>query len=141
MGMIRVQGPGYREEWWEEGCSLASDLKAKVDSLSIDDDSNQIIFQGPPETPARTTWTLLLYLTSTSDGCIGGETVFYPNQTPTRGGKSTKRDKTATSPIEVSLETGMVLLHKHGNDCMLHEGKEVLEGEKWVIRSDLCVKR
>jgi len=24
---------------------------------------------------------------------------------------------------------------------MLHEGREVLEGEKWVIRSDLCVRR
>jgi hypothetical protein len=24
---------------------------------------------------------------------------------------------------------------------MVHEGREVIEGEKWVIRSDLCVKR
>lgn len=35
----------------------------------------------------------------------------------------------------------MVLLHKHGNDCMLHEGREVLDGEKWIIRTDVCVKR
>ena len=41
----------------------------------------------------------------------------------------------------IGLETGMALLHRHGKDCMLHEGREVLEGEKWVIRSDLCVRR
>jgi len=44
-------------------------------------------------------------------------------------------------PVVVGLETGMALLHRHGNQCMLHEGREVLEGEKWVIRSDLCVRR
>lgn len=52
-------------------------------------------------------------------------------------GKKTALNK----EVVISLETGMLLLHKHGNDCMLHEGREVLEGEKWVIRSDLCVKR
>ncbi len=41
----------------------------------------------------------------------------------------------------VGLEVGMALLHKHGQDCLLHEGREVMAGEKWVIRSDLCVKR
>ena len=88
----------------------------------------------------------------------------------TFGGKKNVIEK----EIVVGLETGMCLLHKHGNDCMLvrgfpcnsfffpflfvsflfwyfwggadacglqHEGREVLEGEKWVIRSDLCVKR
>jgi hypothetical protein len=44
-------------------------------------------------------------------------------------------------PVVVSLETGMALLHKHGNDCLLHEAREVTEGEKWVIRSDLCVQK
>lgn len=61
--------------------------------------------------------------------------------------------------VVIGLETGMLLLHKHGNDCMLvssislsfkvtsglttrqHEGREVLEGEKWVVRTDLCVRR
>lgn len=36
---------------------------------------------------------------------------------------------------------GMALLHRHGRDCLLHEGREVVEGEKWVVRSDLCVRR
>ncbi|KAF8853941.1 hypothetical protein BDZ45DRAFT_657258 [Acephala macrosclerotiorum] len=86
--------------------------------------------------PARTTWTLLLYLTSPATGCQGGETVFYPDEIQFPG-----RKNLIDKEFVVGLETGMVLLHKHGNDCMLHEGTEVTEGEKWVIRTDLCVKR
>lgn len=48
---------------------------------------------------------------------------------------------TADGPVVVELEVGMALLHRHGKECMLHEGREVLAGEKWVIRSDLCVRR
>lgn len=103
---------------------------------------------------------MLLYLTSEATGCQGGETVFYPDDIP--GKNSLIKEE-----IAVSLETGMLLLHKHGNDCMLvsyfnqlvylqcpryhynfdtdtysqHEGREVTDGEKWVIRSDLCVRR
>ncbi|KAK4165763.1 hypothetical protein QBC43DRAFT_28195 [Cladorrhinum sp. PSN259] len=98
------------------------------------DDSNNLNFtpQSSPTTPipAKTTWTLLLYLTSQTEGCLGGETVFYPHDR-----------RLAREEIPVSLETGMLLLHKHGDDCMLHEGREVSAGEKWVIRTDLCVAR
>lgn len=119
---------------------------------STDDESNVLTLSTKPSpTPVKTTWTILLYLTSPATGCVGGETVFYPDELPGR-----------KSPIEkeiiVGLETGMLLLHKHGNDCMLvsnpwlyrifsysnndqHEGREVLDGEKWVIRTDLCVAR
>ncbi|SPO00150.1 uncharacterized protein DNG_03000 [Cephalotrichum gorgonifer] len=74
------------------------------------DDSNNVTL---PTGPARTTWTLLLYLTSSSpvpkDGeCSGGETVFYPR------GRRTERDALAFAP-----EAGTVLLHKHGDECML----------------------
>ncbi|KAK1758517.1 putative prolyl 4-hydroxylase 4 [Echria macrotheca] len=79
--------------------------------------------------PAKTTWTLLLYLTSSSEGCNGGETVFY-----THDRRSPKEE------IAVSPETGMLLLHKHGNDCLLHEGREVTAGEKWILRTDLCIR-
>lgn len=71
----------------------------------IDDDSNNLILD---DVPAKTTWTLLLYLTSSAEGCIGGETVFYPHDR-----------KSAAEEIAVSLETGMLLLHKHGDDCLL----------------------
>jgi len=101
------------------------------------DDSNNVTITGSPSVPARTTWTLLLYLTSPTTGCIGGETVFYPEQP-----SSSKKSKDpAPEPLIVELEVGLALLHRHGAQCMLHEGREVLQGEKWVIRSDLCVKR
>ncbi|KAL0466699.1 hypothetical protein QR685DRAFT_451026 [Neurospora intermedia] len=103
------------------------------------DDSNKITLTLPPsddtpspnrQVPAKTTWTLLLYLTSASEGCTGGETVFYSHDR-----------QVAKEAIAVAPETGMLLLHKHGNDCMLHEGREVTAGEKWIIRTDLCVGR
>lgn len=79
----------------------------------LDDESNVLTLNTKPDpTPAKTTWTLLLYLTSPSTGCQGGETVFYPDDLP---GKANLLHK----EIVISLETGMVLLHKHGNDCML----------------------
>jgi hypothetical protein len=82
---------------------------------------------------AKTTWTLLLYLSSPATGCKGGETIFYPDP-------PSKREPTPP-PVVAELEVGMALLHRHGKDCLLHEGREVLEGEKWIIRSDLCVRR
>lgn len=99
------------------------------------DESNVLtIATKPTPQPVKTTWTMLLYLTSPATGCQGGETVFYPDEL---FGKKSPLAK----EIIVGLETGMLLLHKHGNDCMLHEGREVVDGEKWVIRSDLCVAR
>ncbi|RHZ66570.1 hypothetical protein CDV55_107366 [Aspergillus turcosus] len=94
------------------------------------DDSNVVTFESAQRKPqqARTTWTLLVYLTT----CTGGETVFYPE--PTRANRNPE-------PIAVAPEVGMALLHRHGERCLLHEGREVTEGEKWVLRSDLVVAR
>ncbi|CAI7585942.1 unnamed protein product [Penicillium pancosmium] len=95
------------------------------------DESNALTFLPPSSTksvPARTTWTLLIYLTT----CSGGETVFYPEPT---------REDPNPEPISVAPETGLALLHRHGDHCMLHEGMEVTSGEKWVLRSDLVVAR
>ncbi|KAK5190453.1 hypothetical protein LTR92_009501 [Exophiala xenobiotica] len=92
------------------------------------DESNKLQF-GEGKVPATTTWTLLIYLTT----CEGGETAFYP--------EALKRGERPPDPIVVPLETGMALLHKHGADCLFHEGKEVLSGEKWMLRSDLVVPR
>lgn len=64
--------------------------------------------------------------------------MFHPDPAPSKkGGKK----EPPPDPVVVNLEVGMALLHKHGADCMLHEGREVTEGEKWVLRSDLCVQR
>lgn len=93
------------------------------------DESNRVIF-GPDRIPAKTTWTLLIYLST----CEGGETAFYPEW-------SGKKGEIIPESILVGMETGMALLHRHEPDCLLHEGKEVKSGEKWVLRSDLVVKR
>jgi len=101
------------------------------------DESNTLLLPTDPPTSAKTTWTLLIYLTGPTTGCVGGETAFYPEHGTAK--KYTEKNADSVGPVVVDLEVGMALLHKHGNDCLLHEGREVLEGEKWVIRSDLCV--
>jgi hypothetical protein len=80
-----------------------------------------------------------LYLTDASSGCKGGETVFWPELGQAKNYNA--HSNAGSQPVSVAPEMGMALLHKHGDDCLLHEGKEVLGGEKWIIRSDLCVKR
>ncbi|KAK5998749.1 hypothetical protein PT974_01131 [Cladobotryum mycophilum] len=127
-----LSGDEVRDLWGGEPVGLSPNIRVYRYSKGqyFDchyDDSNNLILDS---TPVRTTWTLLLYLTSASEGCIGGETVFYPHDR-----------RSAAEEIAVSLETGMLLLHKHGDDCLLHEGREVQAGEKWVLRTDLCIRR
>ncbi|KAJ7105759.1 hypothetical protein C8R43DRAFT_1092112 [Mycena crocata] len=79
-----------------------------------------------PVTGAKSEWTLLLYLTGYEDGVEGGETLFYQT------GKGTSKNV-----IKAPLTRGTALLHRHGRDCMLHEGSPVLKGVKYVLRSDV----
>lgn len=75
----------------------------------------------------NTVWTLLIYLTGEPEGEVtGGATTFYPNETTDEA-----------SAVRVQLQKGTMLLHKHGEDCYLHEGELVKSGVKWVFRSDL----
>ncbi|KAI6118775.1 hypothetical protein EDD17DRAFT_1853299 [Pisolithus thermaeus] len=76
-------------------------------------------------TGAKSEWTLLIYLTGVEDGVKGGETVFYNDKGKLR--------ETIVAP----LTRGTALLHRHGNECLLHEGTLVQEGTKYVLRSDL----
>jgi hypothetical protein len=112
-------------------------------SSSSSSSSSSTLTKKPTTTiPGRTTWTFLLYLTSPATGCAGGETVFYPDPVilPMKsGGGKKKKGVPPPEPFVVKLETGLALLHKHGEDCMVHEGRAVTAGEKWVIRSDLVV--
>ncbi|KDQ60743.1 hypothetical protein JAAARDRAFT_204556 [Jaapia argillacea MUCL 33604] len=78
------------------------------------------------ETGAKSEWTLLIYLSGVEDGVLGGETLFYKDQ---RG----KPREVITAP----LTRGTALLHRHGQECMLHEGSMVQSGIKYVLRSDL----
>lgn len=103
------------------------------------DESNNVMLEGETTMQAKTTWTLLIYLTGPATGCVGGETVFYPEGGSAKGTK--KKGSTGLDPVSVAPDVGLALLHKHGDDCLLHEGKMVEAGEKWIIRSDLCVRR
>lgn len=78
-----------------------------------------------PKSQGKTKWTLLIYLTGGKE-FEGGDTIFYPE---------TVRGKTET--LSVHADKGMALLHKHGDDCLKHEGQLVKNGVKWVLRSDV----
>lgn len=72
--------------------------------------------------------------------------MFYPEPEPPPPSqrhhkREQEKENESKAVITVGLETGMALLHRHGDECVLHEGRPVVEGEKWVIRSDLCVVR
>lgn len=67
-----------------------------------------------------TKWTLLIYLTGDEE-FQGGGTIFYPTK----------------EGINIHPSKGMALLHKHGDDCLIHEAELVKKGVKWVLRSDV----
>lgn len=65
----------------------------------LDDESNILTLNTTPTPiPAKTTWTVLLYLTSPGTGCQGGETVFYPDDLP---GKKTPIKEEVVVELEV----------------------------------------
>lgn len=59
----------------------------------------------------------------------GGSTIFWTKE-PNRKGKGGES-------LSVQLRAGRAVLHKHGDDCLLHEGEVVRSGDKWILRSDL----
>lgn len=66
--------------------------------------------------------TALIYLTG---DCLGGETIFYHG----------KRDCTVLARI--SPVAGRLLLHAHGSRCLTHEASPVMDGVKYVLRTDV----
>lgn len=74
----------------------------------------------------KSVFTLLMYLND--DDLVGGETVFY---------KGNYGDRVAYS---FPPKAGGALLHGHGSRCLLHEGKEVKHGAKFVLRTDVMYK-
>lgn len=90
----------------------------------------------------HTEWTLLVYLSGSED-VGGGETAFYPSGiAPIENGKPRKAKlKPSEEDVVVELKRGLALLHRHGRECLLHEGRPVLKGTKWVLRSDVVIGR
>lgn len=73
---------------------------------------------------------LILTVLGIEDGVKGGETAFYLERGKGKGDLA----------VEAPLSRGTALFHRHGQDCLLHEGRPVLQGgaDKWVLRSDVC---
>ncbi|RXK38446.1 hypothetical protein M231_04211 [Tremella mesenterica] len=112
-----------------------------------------------PTSRRLSSWTILIYLTTP----IGGSTVFHlsdPNVTKQKSAgvrgdkergrgkiKSTEERKVGTGSemgrrerLLVEAKAGRVCFHWHGvtrGGCLLHEGEEVLSGDKWVLRTDI----
>ncbi|CDZ96296.1 Prolyl 4-hydroxylase, alpha subunit [Phaffia rhodozyma] len=76
----------------------------------------------------HTEWTLLIYLSAPTTPLIGGETIFHLPGNRNSNGKKT---------LSVNPVSGSAMLHRHGKDCLLHEGSVVKSGVKWVLRSDI----
>lgn len=87
------------------------------------DDSVTCPIASNPNEIGRTKWTVLIYL-SGDESLKGGATIFHPN---TRGAQ----------PLKIQPRKGTALLHKHGPDCLKHEGELVEAGEKWILRTDV----
>ena len=77
---------------------------------------------------AQTEITVLFYLSA----CRGGATRFH---LPHSNGKRKKGG--GSSDIAFTPEEGAVLLHIHGGRCLEHEAEPVLDGVKYVLRTDI----
>eukprot|EP00457_Paulinella_chromatophora_P003736 gb/GEZN01003744.1/.p1 GENE.gb/GEZN01003744.1/~~gb/GEZN01003744.1/.p1 ORF type:complete len:536 (+),score=49.16 gb/GEZN01003744.1/:25-1608(+) len=108
------------------------------------------IDQSNPEGSGFTVYTVLIYLSGhppdfgnvthsrdpagtghvfNSEGYAGGETVFYSDH------------KAKTIEVEVAPTVGLVVLHGHGDRCMTHEARPVLQGVKYVLRTDVVYSK
>jgi len=79
----------------------------------------------------KTIFTFILYL---NEGFQGGETIFYPGD-----------KKTSWSQLEPGIEvkiipkTGTALIFfQCGYENPRHEGAQLLDGQKYILRSDLA---
>lgn len=87
------------------------------------DDSVTCPIASNPSQSGQTKWTVLIYLTG-DESLKGGATIFHP-------------DTHGAQPMKVQPRKGTALLHKHGPDCLKHEGELVEAGEKWILRTDV----
>eukprot|EP00984_Skeletonema_dohrnii_P003305 scaffold1099_cov143-Skeletonema_dohrnii-CCMP3373.AAC.3 len=98
------------------------------------DDTNKIEWRGE-DTPyaakdvaeTHTEITVLFYLSS----CKGGATRFHlPKSTKKKG-------RGDDGSVAFTPTQGAVLLHVHGDNCLEHEAEPVIDGIKYVLRTDI----
>ncbi len=65
---------------------------------------------------------------------VGGETIFYNESTAKIGGK---KKSIRTEAARVPPQCGTLLIHSHGDRCLTHEASPVVEGVKYVLRTDV----
>jgi hypothetical protein len=81
----------------------------------------------------RSIFTIILYL---NDDFTGGETVFHNR--PTDGTLPYVDQEISRIGETIVPKTGQVLIFNHD---VLHEGLEVLQGTKYIIRGEIMFKR
>jgi len=114
--------PNIRLYKYEKGHSFGKHVDGSVDLSS----------SSATKTRSYTRVTVLVYLSN----CRGGATRFEypPSWFSNNNNGSNDNDKDlAFEPRE-----GTMLLHLHGDDCLLHQADPVLQGTKYVLRTDLA---
>lgn len=81
---------------------------------------------------AHTEITVLIYLST----CKGGATRFYLPTSSKRSSSGKKKSKDENSESFVP-EAGSILFHIHGDRCLEHEADPVIDGVKYVLRTDI----
>lgn len=69
------------------------------------------------------------------DNLLGGETRFYSERSVSKNRKS--KQQLDEELCSVKPVAGKVLVHAHGDRCLTHEGAPVLQGVKYVLRTDV----
>lgn len=79
--------------------------------------------------------TVLIYLSS----CTGGATRFHLPHLSSSGKNRKRKSKSGNDDQNVAFipEAGAILLHMHGDRCLEHEADPVVEGVKYVLRTDI----
>jgi len=77
--------------------------------------------------------TVLIYLTS----CKGGATRFYLPSSTKRGGTKKSKSENSSDGVAFVPEAGSILMHMHGDRCLAHEADPVIDGVKYVLRTDI----
>lgn len=81
---------------------------------------------------AATEMTVLVYLSSVE----GGATRFYlPTSSKNKTNKKSKTEE--SNGIAFVPECGAILVHIHGDRCLAHEADPVIDGVKYILRTDI----